>query len=203
MTYKIGENEQSLWNDEDGLYYDVIQFSEGNSMQLPVRSLVGLIPLYATLALEPATINRVPGFKKRMEWFIDNRPEVSARNMANMRGKDLSRQQTSPLTSSLVPGKGERRLLALADKDRLVRILEKMLDEDEFLSEHGIRSYVYRWIGNPPAAHLVTGCRRSTRISHGVWTFMAAGMRSDTGLVTRCQECLVGTQTGVAQFGLL
>jgi hypothetical protein len=87
MTYKIGENEQSLWSDEDGLYYDVIQFSPGNSMQLPVRSLVGLIPLYATLVLEPATINRVPGFKKRMEWFIDNRPEVSARNMANMKGK--------------------------------------------------------------------------------------------------------------------
>ena len=87
MTYKIGESEQSLWSDEDGLYYDVIQFSSGNSMQLPVRSLVGLIPLYATLVLEPATINRVPGFKKRMEWFIDNRPEVSARNMANMRGK--------------------------------------------------------------------------------------------------------------------
>ena len=87
MTYNIGESEQSLWSDEDGLYYDVIQFSSGNSMQLPVRSLVGLIPLYATLVLEPATINRVPGFKKRMEWFIDNRPEVSARNMANMRGK--------------------------------------------------------------------------------------------------------------------
>ncbi|KAH8828359.1 Six-hairpin glycosidase-like protein [Flagelloscypha sp. PMI_526] len=109
---------------EDGLYYDAIQFGPGHSMQLPVRSLVGLIPLYATLVLEPSTINRFPGFKKRMEWFIDNRPEVSERNMANMRGR----------------GKGERRLLALADKDRLVRILEKMLDEDEFLSEYGIRS---------------------------------------------------------------
>jgi len=87
MTYKIGDDEQSLWNEQDGMYYDVIQFSPGNSMQLPVRSLVGLIPLYATLVLEPATINRVPGFKKRMEWFIDNRPEVSARNMANIRGK--------------------------------------------------------------------------------------------------------------------
>lgn len=87
MTYKVGENQQSLWSDEDGLYYDVIQFSPGHSMQLPVRSLVGLIPLYATVVLEPATINRVPGFKKRMEWFIDNQPEVSARNMANMSGK--------------------------------------------------------------------------------------------------------------------
>ncbi|KAF7976076.1 hypothetical protein HWV62_7634 [Athelia sp. TMB] len=126
MTFKGSDtdNEHSLWNDEDGMYYDAIQFGPGNSMQLPVRSLVGLIPLYATLVLEPATINRFPGFKKRMEWFIDNRPEVSGRNMANMKAG----------------GRGERRLLALASKERLVQILEKMLDPEEFLSEHGIRS---------------------------------------------------------------
>jgi hypothetical protein len=86
MTYREGDDELSLWNEEDGMYYDAIQFGPGSSMQLPIRSLVGLIPLYATLVLEPATINRFPGFKKRMEWFIDNRPEVSARNMANMKG---------------------------------------------------------------------------------------------------------------------
>ncbi|KAF8552505.1 hypothetical protein OG21DRAFT_1415935 [Imleria badia] len=124
MTYMSGDDELSLWSEEDGMYYDVIQFGPGNAIQLPVRSLVGLIPLYATLVLEPAVLRRLPGFRKRMEWFIDHRPEVSARNMANMK----------------VSGKGERRLLALASKERLVRILEKMLDEDEFLSEHGIRS---------------------------------------------------------------
>ncbi|KAF8070034.1 glycoside hydrolase family 63 protein [Lyophyllum atratum] len=124
MTYKEGDDEISLWNDQDGMYYDAIEFGPGNAMQLPVRSLVGLIPLYGTLVLEPAVLNRFPGFKKRVEWFLDNRPEVSARNMANMK----------------VGGKEQRRLLALASKERLVRILEKMLDEDEFLSEHGIRS---------------------------------------------------------------
>ncbi|RDX44838.1 hypothetical protein OH76DRAFT_1537733 [Lentinus brumalis] len=125
MTYRgQDDNELSLWNEEDGLYYDAIQFDDGHSMQLPVRSLVGLIPLYATLVLEPATVNRFPGFKKRMEWFIDNRPEMSERTMANMKAR----------------GRGERRLLALASKERLVKILEKMLDEDEFFSEHGIRS---------------------------------------------------------------
>ncbi|KAH9949639.1 Six-hairpin glycosidase-like protein [Amylocystis lapponica] len=124
MTFREGNNELSLWNEQDGMYYDAIQFGPGNSMQLPVSSLVGLIPLYATLVLEPATINRFPGFKKRLEWFIDNRPELSERNMANIK----------------VKGRGERRLLALASKERLIRILEKMLDEDEFLSEHGIRS---------------------------------------------------------------
>jgi hypothetical protein len=86
MTYRSGDNEHSLWNEDDGMYYDAIQFGPGQSMQLPVCSLVGLIPLYATLVLEPSTINRFPGFKKRMEWFIDNRPEVSGRTLANMKG---------------------------------------------------------------------------------------------------------------------
>lgn len=86
MTYRSGDSEASLWSEEDGLYYDAIQFDSGYTMQLPVRSLVGLIPLYATLVLEPATINRFPGFKKRLEWFIENRPELSARNLANMKG---------------------------------------------------------------------------------------------------------------------
>ena len=87
MTYRDSDDSDlSLWNEQDGLYYDAIQFGPQNSMQLPVRSLVGLIPLYATLVLEPATLNRFPGFKKRMEWFIDNRPELSQRNIANMKG---------------------------------------------------------------------------------------------------------------------
>ena len=90
MTFKSGENEETLWNEQDGMYYDAISFGPGNVMQLPVRSLVGLIPLYATLVLEPSVINRLPGFKKRMEWFIENRPEMSDRNMANMKGIHLS-----------------------------------------------------------------------------------------------------------------
>ncbi|KAF5351655.1 hypothetical protein D9756_007739 [Leucocoprinus leucothites] len=124
MTYREGDSEFSLWNEQDGMYYDAIDFEDGHGMQLPVRSLVGLIPLYATLVLEPAVMNRLPGFKKRVEWFLNNRSEMANRNMANMK----------------VAGKGQRRLLALASKERLVKILEKMLDEDEFLSEHGIRS---------------------------------------------------------------
>lgn len=123
MTYPDGEDRHSLWNEQDGMYYDAIQWG-GHSLQLPVRSLVGLIPLYATLTLEPSVVNRFPGFKKRMNWFLENRPEVSGRNMANMKAR----------------GRGERFLLALASKERLISILEKMLDESEFFSEHGIRS---------------------------------------------------------------
>ncbi|KAA1475157.1 hypothetical protein DENSPDRAFT_883343 [Dentipellis sp. KUC8613] len=124
MSFHQGNNQLSLWNEDDGLYYDVIEYGPHNAMQLPVRSLVGLIPLYATLTLEPSNVNRFPGFKKRMEWFMEHRPEMAQRNMAEMR----------------VRGRGERYLLALASKERVVKILEKMLDENEFFSEHGIRS---------------------------------------------------------------
>lgn len=124
MTFHSGEQEESLWNEQDGFYYDAISWGPGNSQQLPVHSMVGLIPLYATLTLEPQVIKRFPGFKKRMDWFIENRPEISERNIANIKKG----------------GRADRKLLALASKERLVRILEKMLDEKEFLSDYGVRS---------------------------------------------------------------
>jgi hypothetical protein len=124
MTYTAGEAEHSLWNEADGFYYDAISWGGGHSQQLPVHSMVGLIPLYATLTLEPQVIKRFPGFKKRMDWFIENRPDISQRNIASLK----------------VEGRADRKLLALASKDRLVRILEKMLDEKEFFSDYGIRS---------------------------------------------------------------
>ncbi|MBW0485669.1 hypothetical protein O181_025384 [Austropuccinia psidii MF-1] len=126
MTFGDPYDEQcSLWNETDGFYYDAISWGPGNSQQLPVRSLVGLIPLYATLTLEPGVLKRFPGFKKRMDWFIENRPELVTKGIiANIYGV----------------GKQERKLLALANEARLKRILERMLDETEFLSAYGIRS---------------------------------------------------------------
>lgn len=109
--------------------------------------------MYATLTLEPSTIKRFPGFKKRMDWFLENRTSISRRNIANMSGASPSSSSsagsragrlTRPFSSSPAGGKGDRRLLALANEDRLRRILERMLDENEFLSEYGIRSCVDR-----------------------------------------------------------
>lgn len=105
-------------------YYDAISWGGPWSKQLPVRSLVGLIPLYAVLTLEPELINKFPSFKRRLQWFVDNRNDVAERNIASLQNR----------------GQEDRLLLSLVNKDRLVQILRRMLDETEFLSEHGIRS---------------------------------------------------------------
>lgn len=90
MSFDDGEEgEASLWDDEEGFYFDAITWGPGAVKPLPVRSLVGLIPLYATLTLEPSTLKKFPGFKKRMDWFIENRRTVARRNIANMSGKCL------------------------------------------------------------------------------------------------------------------
>lgn len=124
MTYRSGKDEKSLWNEDDGFYYDAISWGGPWSQQLPVRSLVGLIPLYAVLTLEPELIDKFPSFRRRLDWFIENRHDVAERNIASMKKR----------------GKGERLLLSLVSRDRLVQILKRMLDETEFLADHGIRS---------------------------------------------------------------
>ena len=132
MTYRAGEKETSLWNEDDGFYYDAISWGGPWTQQLPVRSLVGLIPLYAVLTLEPAMIEKFPSFKRRMNWFIENRNDVAGRNIASMKQR----------------GKGDRVLLSLVSKERLIKILKRMLDETEFLSEWVILSQHYcpHWI---------------------------------------------------------
>ncbi|KAF8335748.1 Six-hairpin glycosidase-like protein [Cantharellus anzutake] len=124
MAYDGEDHDSSLWNDDEEFYFDAIQWHEGTPQQIPVRSLVGLIPLYATLTLEPSVMERFPNFKERLERFVNIRPEVSQRNMHG--------------TNSV--GSGERILLALAGRERLQKILQRMLDTTEFLSDHGIRS---------------------------------------------------------------
>lgn len=147
MTYDGGEGESSLWNEEEGFYFDAIQWSAGRPQQIPVRSLVGLIPLFATLTLEPSVIDRLPDFKRRLERFLNTRPEVSQRNMTGESSEVIDVHFHLKL-SFLVDGQGDRILLALASKERLTRILEKMLDETEFLSDYGIRSYVPRLLSS-------------------------------------------------------
>ncbi|KAI9843998.1 MAG: hypothetical protein M1838_002378 [Thelocarpon superellum] len=124
LTFRAGEKEASLWNDEDGFYYDAISYGGPWTQQLPVRSLVGLIPLYAVITLEPELVDKFPSFKRRLTWFIENRHDLVSRNIASMKQR----------------GKGDRLLLSLVSRERLEKILRRMLDETEFLAEHGIRS---------------------------------------------------------------
>ncbi len=119
----------SLWNEEDEFFYDVLHFGPHNNTPLKLRSMVGLIPLFAVTTIEPSLLERVPEFKQRLEWFLEHRPDLS---------KLVSRWQE--------PGMGERRLLAILRGHRMKRVLSRMLDENEFLSPYGVRalSRVYR-----------------------------------------------------------
>jgi hypothetical protein len=121
-----------LWDEQDGFFYDVVHTRDGRRTPLKVRSMVGLIPLFAVETLEPSLLERMPDFRRRMEWFLANRRDLT-RNVASMEA----------------PGQGERRLLSIADPGQLRRILATMLDEREFLSPHGIRG-LSRIYGDQP-----------------------------------------------------
>jgi hypothetical protein len=112
-----------LWDEEDGFYYDKLEVG-ACSIPLRTRSMVGIIPLFAVEVLEEDVIERLPGFKKRMQWFLDNRP-------------DLARHISSVAPS---PGSHGHRLLSVPSRERLSRVLRYVLDESEFLSAYGIRS---------------------------------------------------------------
>jgi hypothetical protein len=124
-----GGEGHDLWDDEDGFFYDVLHTPDDARLPLKIRSLVGLIPLLAVQTLEPDVLTRHEGFRRRLEWFIQHRPDLTG-NVACMR----------------TPGHLERRLLAILDPDRLRRVLKVMLDEREFLSPYGIRaiSHIHR-----------------------------------------------------------
>jgi hypothetical protein len=115
--------ERGLWDDHDGFYYDRLRTPDGSTTALKVRSLVGLIPLFAVDTFDGAVLAKLPGFHRRMMWFLNNRPDL-AENIASV----------------TLEGVQDRRLLALCHAGRLRRILERMLDTEEFLSPYGIRS---------------------------------------------------------------
>src|SRR6266567_4262909 len=118
----MGHEGIELWNEEDGFFYDVLHTPAGG-VPMKVRSLVGLVPLFSVQVIEPEDLERLPGFNRRLRWFLDNRADLCGL---------VTRQETKD-------GK-KRRLLSLVTGDRLERVLGYMLDESEFLSPHGIRA---------------------------------------------------------------
>jgi hypothetical protein len=119
----IGDEGIGLWCDKDEFYYDVLNLPSGQSMPLKVRSMVGLIPLFAVETLESELLEQYPGFAGRLEWFLNYRPDLA---------KLVSRWDE--------PGMGSRHMLSLLRGHRMKCLLRRMLDETEFLSDYGVRA---------------------------------------------------------------
>ncbi len=122
-----------LWDDEEGFYYDQLML-DGRRIPLRIRSLVGLIPLLAVEVLEDEAIDRLPGFRRRLDWFLSNRGDLA--------------RHISYMATSEDPAH-RHRLLAIPSRERLSRVLRYMLDENEFLSPHGIRSLSRHHLEHP------------------------------------------------------
>ena len=120
---RIGDNMDELWDEEDGFFYDLLRFPDGNTVHLKVRSLVGLLPICAVTVLDGTHVERFPAVLEQLRKFAEYHPELST--------------TIQPLTRR---GMGGRRLVALVPEDKLRRVLTRVLDEEEFLSPHGIRS---------------------------------------------------------------
>lgn len=119
----VGNEGINLWDEEDKFFYDVLHTSDDHRVRMKVRSMVGLIPLFAVEVLDQEIFDSMPEFTQRLQWFLKNRPDLA--------------QLISRWTEK---GKGERHLLSLLRGHRMKRLLHRMLDEREFLSTYGIRS---------------------------------------------------------------
>ena len=119
----IGGDKLNLWDEDDQFYYDMLHKENGDAELLKVRSMVGLIPLFAVEVLTPELLEKLPDFKRRVEWVLNNRPDLA-----------------SLISSWYNPGKGETRLLSILRGHRMKMIMKRMFDETEFLSDFGVRS---------------------------------------------------------------
>jgi Glycosyl hydrolase family 63 C-terminal domain len=125
-------NTLGLWDEDDGFFYDVLRLPNGRVEPLKVRSMVGLIPLFAVGTVGEDDLEKLPRFRSRLLWFVGNRPDI-CESIATM--------------SQLGPGK--RRILSILNAERLRRVLKVMLDETEFLSPHGIRALSHYHLNHP------------------------------------------------------
>ena len=237
----------SLWHKDDGFYYDAINWGGPWKEALPIKSLVGLIPLFAVLVIEHDTLEKFPGFKRRFEWFLaerkglskriigstgtsitstqppsTNSQSISANGNTSPNGIDASGRNISVATNVL-PSQLEiapvqntereiatenlrrehprhRRLFALVDEERLRKILTHMLSENEFLSEHGIRSYL-----PSNKFNLIEVCPKNIPLHRkanlSVTSSMVKNSELSIGLRIQRAECLVATVIGEVQSG--
>jgi hypothetical protein len=122
---RVGENHDEMWDEQDGFFYDLLRFPDGRATRLKVRSLVGLLPLCASTVFEPDDVTRQPKLMEMIALFRKRHPELVS--------------QVAPTDAGFTGYKG-RRLLSILNKTKLERVLGYLLDENEFLGPHGIRS---------------------------------------------------------------
>ena len=127
-----GEQHHGLWDEQDGFYYDQVHLPNGRHIPLKIRSFVGLIPLFAVETLEPDLLEKLPRFRRRMEWFIKYRPWL-VENIASL----------------TTEGENGRRLLSLVNQNQLERIVQRMFDPAQFLSDYGLRALSKEHEANP------------------------------------------------------
>jgi hypothetical protein len=133
----MGEDSCGLWDDVDGFYYDMLRKPDGTSDRLRLRSLVGLIPMFAQVVFEEAKWDKLPKLKEQMSWFMEQRPDLVK------------------LVSHWTDTKGNNEhLLSLLRGHRMKLLLKRMLDTNEFLSEFGIRSMSKAYADQPYKYHL-------------------------------------------------
>ncbi|HAL82869.1 MAG TPA: glucosidase [Mucilaginibacter sp.] len=128
----LGQDKEGLWDDTDGFFYDQIRLPDGSTQKMRIRSIVGLIPLFAAEVLDESDITENPIFRDRMNWFAENRPDLAS--------------LVSRWSETKGPGK---HLISLLRGYRIKSLLKYMLDENEFLSDYGIRSVSKYHLNNP------------------------------------------------------
>jgi hypothetical protein len=129
---RIGDNQDELWDEQDGFFYDVLRLPQGQAVRLKVRSMVGLIPIFASAIFERDVLERLPVFAARVAYFVGEYPSL-----------------LKNVTDVTKPGVGGRYLLSPVSEQKLRRILARMLDESEFLSEYGVRALSRQHKDNP------------------------------------------------------
>jgi hypothetical protein len=136
---RVGDNQDELWDEEDGFFYDVLVLPDGTAQRIKVRSMVGLLPMTAVAVIEPDIIEAMPNVIERIRAFVLKRPNLFA--------------NIHPIGK---PGYAGRRMLSALNEDKLRRVLTRMLDEERFLSPYGIRS-LSRWHKDHPYIFEVHG----------------------------------------------
>jgi hypothetical protein len=136
---RIGEHEDEMWDEQDGFFYDLLRLPDGQAMRLKVRSLVGLLPLCASTVFEGHAATRYPKLMEMIALFRKRHPKIVS--------------HVAPTDEGFIGYKG-RRLLSILNKRKLERVLAYMLDENEFLGPHGIRSLSRYHLDHPFVFHV-------------------------------------------------